>query len=201
VRPLATEASLWNLGWEVFLLALTVEFLNETGHGPLLLGLVLACGGLGGLVGSLASASLTRRFGYGPSLVVTMVVGNSAPLVGVGAVALGAPDPATYMVALLVSGFGIGVANSQAITVRQLVVDEQLRGRVNSAYRLVGFTMLALGAAAGGFLVASLGAHGAAFAGCGLMTAACVPVALSPVRRMRTTSSLEEEAQGHPDPA
>ncbi|WP_187344363.1 MFS transporter [Serinicoccus sp. CUA-874] len=97
--------------------------------------------------------------------------------------------------AFLVSGLGIGVANSQAVTVRQLAVPARLRGRVNSAYRLLSWGALSVGALVAGVLVTVWGAWPTALAGTVLMAVATLPVALSPVRGMR---DLDDEPEPTP---
>ncbi|SMH42893.1 hypothetical protein SAMN06295885_2089 [Rathayibacter oskolensis] len=73
------------------------------------------------------------------------------------------------------------VANSQAVSLRQLATAPDLRGRVNAAYRFISW-----GAIAGGALATLLGPWQAALIGAALMAAATLPVALSPVRSMTT---------------
>lgn len=123
VRALAGEATLWNLGNELFMIALTVSVISTRDDGPLALGLVLMAGGMGAFVGASLSGRPTRHYGYGRSLITAMLLGNTAPLVGV----VVARDTSTSSLlvlgtAFLLSGLGIGVANSQAVTVRQLTV-------------------------------------------------------------------------------
>ena len=86
--------------------------------------------------------------------------------------------------AFLVSGVGIGIANSQAVSLRQLAVPGELRSRVNAGYRLASWGALSIGALAGGVLVTLLGPWTAAVVGGVAMAIASLPVALSPVRRM-----------------
>lgn len=186
VRALATEATLWNLGNELFMLALTVSIISARGDGPLVLGLVLMAGGVGAFTGASLSAKLTRRFGYGHSLIAALLLGNTAPLVGV----LLARDTSLRSLlilacAFLLSGLGIGVANSQAVTVRQLTVPEHLRGRVNAAYRLLSWGALSVGALLAGLSIQALSTWPTAVIGTALMAISTLPVALSPVRRMR----------------
>lgn len=186
VRALAAEATVWNLGNEIFMLALTVAVIGGRGDGPLALGLVLVAGGVGAFVGAGLSARLTAAVGYGRSLVGAMLLGNTAPLIGV--LLTGSTSTGSLVVlaaAFLVSGLGIGVANSQAVTVRQLTVPERLRGRVNSAYRLLSWGALSVGALIAGGLVTAWGPWVAATVGTALMAVSTAPVGLSPVRRMR----------------
>ncbi|MBO0926261.1 MFS transporter [Cellulomonas sp. zg-ZUI199] len=194
LRALVAEAGLWNFGNEIVLLALTVLVLQTFGWGPVVLGTVIMAVGVGAAIGSALSQRLTLRFGYGRSLVVAMLVGNTAPLVGV----VGVREPswpalAGLTVAFVVSGVGIGVANSQAVSLRQLAVAPELRGRVNATYRLASWGSLSLGALVGGVLVTSLGPWLAAVIGALPMALASLPVVASPVRRMRR---IEEVVPG-----
>lgn len=186
VRALAGEATLWNLGNELFMIALTVSVISTRDDGPLALGLVLMAGGVGAFVGASLSGRLTRHYGYGRSLITAMLLGNTAPLVGV----VVARDTSTSSLlvlgtAFLLSGLGIGVANSQAVTVRQLTVAEEVRGRVNAAYRLLSWGALSIGALVGGVAVTALDTHPTALIGTALMALSTIPVVLSPVREMR----------------
>jgi MFS family permease len=187
LRALAAEASLWNLGNEILLLALTVRLVNGLDLGVLVLGLLLMGVGLGAVLGSTVSARLTARFGYGPALLTALVAGNSAPLLGLLA---GRGIDRTSLICLaatfFVSGVGIGVADSQAATVRQLATPAHLQGRVNSAYRLFSWGALAVGTLLAGGLVTHFGAYPAALIGATAMALATLPVAVSPVPRMRT---------------
>ena len=190
LRALSMEATIWNLGNEVFTLAVTVVIVREFSSGPLLLGLVLMSGGIGAFLGSAISARLTRRFGYGRSLIGALVVGNTAPVVG--AFTLGThthPALAGLAAAYLLSGFGIGVANSQAVTVRQLLTEPELRGRLNAAYRLLSWGALAIGALIAGLVITGIGAPSAGLVGALVMAIATIPVALSPVRKMHALGS------------
>ncbi|MBO3095462.1 MFS transporter [Cellulomonas dongxiuzhuiae] len=194
LRALVAEAGLWNFGNEILLLAVTVLVLQTFGWGPVVLGTVIMAVGVGAAVGSALSQRLTLRFGYGRSLVVAMLVGNTAPLAGV----VGVREPswpalAGLTVAFVVSGVGIGVANSQAVSLRQLAVVPELRGRVNATYRLASWGSLSIGALVGGVLVTSLGPWLAAVIGAVPMALASLPVVASPVRRMRR---IEEVVPG-----
>ncbi|WP_432856115.1 MFS transporter [Amycolatopsis sp. CA-161197] len=115
-------------------------------------GLVLASGAAGGVLGSFVAGPLKRRLplgariglaitAIGAALVVTSFA-TSVVLVG-GMYALGS--------------FGIVVWNVQAVSVRQRLVPRELRGRVSSAYRLIGWGGIPLGAALGGVLGTAAG--------------------------------------------
>lgn len=194
LRGLVAEASLWNFGNEVFMLALSVHVLNNVAAGPLALGIIVTCGALGAFVGSLLSARLTARFGYGRSLIGSMIAGNSAPLVGVlAAIASPSNTVALLSLAFALSGIGIGIANSQATAIRQIAVSADLRGRVNAGYRLLSWGALSLGALLGGTLTTALGPWPAATIGTLLMACATLPLACSPVRGVRAIEEVAPE--------
>jgi MFS family permease len=196
LRALAAEAALWNFGNEVFMLALAVHVLGDAAAGPMILGLIVTCGGVGAFVGSVSSARLTARYGYGRSLLVSLVLGNTAPLLGVLGAALVPAGAFPFLsAAFLISGIGIGVANSQSTSIRQIAVTEEVRGRVNAGYRLASWGALSIGALFGGVLTTILGPVAAALAGTAVMAFASLPVALSPARRVR---AIEEVAPRSP---
>lgn len=189
LRALAAEAGTWNLFNEVFILGLIVQVTALSAQGPLLFGVLLMASATGALAGAAVSRRATVRFGYGPSLIAALLLGNSAPLVVTVLGVAGAPWAFVVAgVAMAGSGFGGGVAN-QAVTIRQLATPPWLRGRVNAAYRFLTWGMLAAGATAGGTLVALGGAPMALLVGASGMALATLWVILSPVRRLRT---LEE---------
>ncbi len=193
IRALAAEATLWNLGNEILMLSLTILVVRIYALGPLVLGVILMVSGFGAFVGSASSARLTARLGYGRGLLLALVVGNTAPLT-----ILVLTDASTWRVlalaaAFLVSGLGLGVANSQAVTVRQLAIPAHQRARVNAAYRFLSWGALAIGAFGAGMAINLLGSYQAAVVGAVTMALATVPVALSPVRHMRSTIGTEHE--------
>ena len=199
LRALVAEAGMWNFGNEILMISLTILLLQSFGWGPVVLGGVLMALGVGAVLGSVLSQRLTLRFGYGRSLVVALLVGNTAPLVGVlGVRAPGWPALAGLGAAFVLSGIGIGVANSQTVSLRQLAVAPELRGRVNATYRLVSWGSLSIGALAGGVLVTSVGPWLAAVIGAVPMALASLPVVTSRVRHMR---QIEEVVPGRAEGA
>ncbi|MGM0697994.1 MAG: MFS transporter [Actinomycetota bacterium] len=194
LRALAAEASLWNFGHEILMLALAVHVLAGLPSGPLVFGAVVTCGGIGALIGSLLSPRLTKRFGYGRSLLVSLVLGNTAPLIGMVTVAF---YPAVLIpglaLAFLLSGLGSGVADSQSTSIRQLALPDEIRGRVNAGYRLVSWGAPSIGAILGGTLITFIGPVGSAVSGAALMALATMPVALSPVRGIRAINEVVPE--------
>jgi MFS family permease len=129
------------------LLAQDVLGLDARGYG-----LLLACLAVGGMAGGVVVARLHRWLGDQGSVVGSiLLMGTTWALLAATALPL-------------VAGAGIalyGLAavwwNVVTVSFRQAVVPEGLLGRVNSAYRLVTWGTVSVGAAAGGVVVAQFG--------------------------------------------
>ena len=108
-------------------------------------GLLLTAGAVGGLVGSLVAAPVERAIGRARVLALVVVV---------GAVALAAPAVSPTVAVAAVSGAAFGIAgvmwNVITVSLRQRIIPDELLGRVNSGYRLLGWGTIPLGAALGG---------------------------------------------------
>jgi MFS family permease len=144
------------------LYSLEVLDLSEQGYG-----ILLVAGGVGALAGSFLARALTARIGPGSVLVVAMVCIGAAYLVPV----LWA-NPIAVGAALAIEG-GFGVAwNIVTVSMRQAIVPDALLGRVNSAYRLLGWGTMPLGALLGGVLAQTLGLRAP------FVLAAVVPIAM-----------------------
>jgi MFS family permease len=129
------------------LLAQDVLGLDARGYG-----LLLACLAVGGVLGGTVAARLHRRLGDQGSVVGSILL-----------MSVGWALPATTALPV-VAGAGValyGLAavwwNVVTVSFRQAVVPQRLQGRVNSAYRLVTWGTVSVGAAAGGIVVAQLG--------------------------------------------
>ena len=182
----------------MFILGLLIYSVRELGLGPAAIGLVFTAGGVGSFVGAWFGARVTGRFGYGRVLLVTLIVGNAAPVAvaflgRVGGAALG-----LLCAIFVVMGVGIGIANVHAVTLRQTAVPEYLRGRVNAAYRLISWGAIPLGAAVGGIVASQASAEVAMTSGALGMALATLWVAFSAVPRLRTISDAGESRVATP---
>ncbi|MDV3223234.1 MFS transporter [Intrasporangium sp.] len=189
LRALLGEATTFNLFNEVFMLGLMIYAVRDLGISAAGIGAVFVAGGLGSFLGAWFGTRVTGRWGYGRVLLATLVAGNTAP-VGAVAVAPGSPGAAGVLLGSLffIMGVGIGIANSHATTVRQLATEPQLLGRVNSAYRLISWGVLPVGAIAGGAVATQVGPWTAVLAGSVGMATATLWVLFSPVPRLRTVT-------------
>jgi predicted MFS family arabinose efflux permease len=129
------------------LLAQDVLGLDARGYG-----LLLACLAVGGVLGGAVAARLHRRLGDQGSVVGSMLLMSTA-----WAVLAATSLPVVAGAGVGLYGLGAVWWNVVTVSFRQAVVPERLQGRVNSAYRLVSWGTLSVGAAAGGVVVAQVG--------------------------------------------
>jgi MFS family permease len=117
---------------------------------------------------------LTRRLGQVPSLVIAMGA-VSVIYVGIGL----APNAPVLAALEVCNGFVVTMWNIVTVTLRQRIVPNEMLGRVNSAYRMIGWGLMPVGAVAGG-LVAHVAGLRAPYviAGvlCGITTFAALPL-------------------------
>jgi len=140
-------------------------------------GFLLAASAVGSVIGGLVNPLLTRRLGLLPSLITGAAI-NAAVFVGIGL----APDPAVAAVMLAGQGFAVAMWNVVTVSLRQQVVPAGLLGRVNSAYRMLGWGLMPVGALAGGFVAQAAGLRAPyILAGiiCALSLLAALPLLLS----------------------
>lgn len=114
--------------------------LDPTGYG-----LLLAVSAVGGLIGSFVAAPLRRRFGSRRVLILSLVLGSATML---GLVLTDNP----YLAAALLAAYILHatVWNICGVALRQRLVPEAMRGRINSLFKLSGLIGLVIGAAIAG---------------------------------------------------
>jgi MFS family permease len=110
-------------------------------------GILLLAAAMGSLVASVVSDPIMRRLGRARTLTVSIV--TMALFVGGPALTT---DPVVLGVLLAAGGFGVMLWNIPTVSFRQSVTPDHLLGRVNSAYRLLAWGTMPVGAALGGFL-------------------------------------------------
>ena len=192
LRPIAACTSLSNL-FSAMLLAILILFaVRELGLTAGTIGVALAIGNVGFLVGALVAERIARRAGLGRTII------GSAVIFGLAGFAYPLATPATA-VALLVGGgilFGFGsvVYNVNQVSLRQAITPGRMQGRMNATMRFVVWGTLPIGALAGGALGATIGLRPTLWIAALGGFLAFVPPLLSPVRKLR---SMPEEAPEH----
>lgn len=159
--------------------------IRELRMSPAVLGLAIAVGGVGNLIGALISERVALRFGLGPTFVVTAIVIGFAflliPLAGV----LPRFSVALMMTSQLVGDMAWSIYNIHDLSLRQSVTPDHVLGRVNAAIQLLTRGVFPAGAILGGVLGGAIGLRGTlAVAGLGILLSSIWLIA-SPVRTLR----------------
>lgn len=121
--------------------------LSEVGFGVL-----LTTSAVGAFVGSFIAESVEAKLGRSKSLALSIL--GCALFVGAPALT---SNPYVLGLVLFVGGMLIVLWNVITVTLRQRIAPNRILGRINSAYRLMAWGTMPLGAAAGGLLAQWLG--------------------------------------------
>jgi Na+/melibiose symporter-like transporter len=191
LRALLAGATTFNLFTEVFMLGVMLYAVHDLGLPATELGAILVAGGVGSFVGSWFGVRLTGRLHYGRVLLVTLAVGNTAPLLSAFTELAGPHAIWLLASAFLVMGMGIGISNAHAVTIRQVAAAPGLRGRVNAAYRLISWGTVPLGALLGGVVATRAGSWAAMVTGAAGLATATLWVAASPIRNLRAVTEAQ----------
>ncbi|WP_250574348.1 MFS transporter [Nonomuraea sediminis] len=174
LRAVGISSALFQFSFAA-LMTVYLLFLPRTLHLPgAAVGLVLAATGPGALVGSLLSALLPRRFGYGPVLVSAAVLADGVMLVVPALHGSSAVTIAALMAVNFLFGVFSQLVDVTVVTVRQAITPIPLQGRVVATINFVGMGLTPLGSLLGGYLAGALGPR------TGLLLTA-VALALSPL--------------------
>ncbi|MFI2734257.1 MFS transporter [Streptomyces sp. NPDC018711] len=167
---------------------------TELGIGAGLLGLVLAAGAVGGLLGAVWAGTVVRRIGLGPALVAGFL-GFTLPLLLVPLA--GGPLPlvaGVLFVAEFLSCVGVMLADIAAGSFQMALIPDAVRARVMGAYRTLNHGFRPLGALAGGLLGTAIGLRPTLW----IATAGAVLAVLwllpSPLPKMRELPAKEGES-------
>lgn len=152
LRLLAWITGLWNLMFQMVLIALVLHAQENLGLGARAYGLVLAAGAVGGIAGGLWGEAIVRRLGPARAAQVTLATSGPAFL----AIAA-APGPVGLALVLAVFEFSGLVWNTVSVSYRQRAIPDRLLGRVNSLYRLLAWGMMPVGLILSGLIVRGMG--------------------------------------------
>ncbi len=171
LRPMAIILGLLNgLGmmmWATFVLFAQEELDLETGLftgvlqpvanlfgfdtvGTFVFTLLIMGGAIGGIIGSVLAARVSKALGSGPSLYLTIFGGAvTAAVTGIAT---------RWWLAFLmtvIATFTSILWNVITVSLRQTIIPDHLLGRVNSVYRFFGWGMMPIGSLIGGAVVAA----------------------------------------------
>src|SRR5918999_231434 len=169
----------------VQVLSAPIAIVSEVGVSPALLGLIVASGGPGALLGALAAVPVARRLGVGPTIVGAQV------LTGIACLAAPLAGGPIWIAAIVLAGgeFLLGLArtlfNITQLSLRQAITPDRLQGRVNATMRFMMWGVTPVGALAGGLLGSAIGLRQTLLLAAVGVLAAFAWVALSEVAHLR----------------
>lgn len=147
IRTLALLLAVTNFVGNAALSLLVLFAEDHLGLGDIGFGLLLTAGAAGGLVGALVAGKVNKLVGPAWSLLgAYLTIGTALALIGITS----SPIAAGAVFGIL--SFAGMVWNVVTVSARQSLIPDELLGRVNSVYRLLGWGAIPLGAAAGGIL-------------------------------------------------
>jgi MFS family permease len=155
LRALALLAGLLNLAGAAYLAVFVLWAVGDTsaiGLGPEGYGLLMGALAIGGIGGALTTERLTARAGE-PTLLV----------VGAGSLTVSfllpvwLPRPWIAALAFTLIGLAVSTTKVVVVSLAQRLTSDELLGRVNATYRLLGLGTMPLGALLGGALGTTLG--------------------------------------------
>ncbi|RSS78583.1 MFS transporter [Streptomyces sp. WAC06614] len=157
LRVLTFQAGWFNFCEQAILTLFLVYAVKELGMDAGGVGVVLALGALGSLLGATAAKRLGEHLGFGPTLVAAMGVASCAPLLLALTDGPGRPAHVLAVLAFGLYGFGLTIYNVHVVAFRQAVIPLAVIGRATAAYRMLTYGPFPLGAFVGGFLGERIG--------------------------------------------
>ena len=182
LRTLTITSSLGMLAGSVTAAVQMLFLVDQLNFSPAVIGAVLACGGVGSLLGALLSGRTARILQVGRTLVLGKLLWLAGSLLlasadqfGDAVVAVGA--------ALALNGLGSTLYFVNQISLRQAITSVRLLGRVTAARRFVLFGVATVGAFIGGGLGETIGLRATLFVGAAALTVELALILFSPIRR------------------
>lgn len=173
LRSTALMAGGYNLVVSGMVAILVLFAQDEVGLSDLGFGLVLAALGVGGLLGGLLAPKLEAALGTASALIITVLLAATA------ATTMGfTTSPAVMAGSIFFFGIATTLWNVVAISLRQELTPDEMRGRAAAAGKMIAFGAEPIGALVGGLVAAWIGLRAPiliAGAFLALMTLAALP--------------------------
>jgi MFS family permease len=198
IRLIAASSATVNLGISIVNTVYLLYAYDVLGLNAAEVGVILAVGGAGSIVGAMAVYPVSSRVGEGPAMASAVLVGFASylllPLAQLGPIAAAGLVVPLLSLASLVLSVCLPIYFVNTITVRQATVPDQLQGRVVGTIRTVVIACTPVGALVGGALGQFLGLVptlliGAAVGSLALVWIVAGPIRLTSARRSEVASA------------
>ncbi|NNL48514.1 MAG: MFS transporter, partial [Acidimicrobiia bacterium] len=172
LRVLSLTAGLSNLVATAVLSVFVLYAQDVLELGDLGFGIVLAAGGIGGILGAISAHSVEKTIGPGQLLILSVTGMAGAALT----MAL-TSSPIVVGIAFALDGFMVSMWNVVVVSLRQALTPAELRGRVSSDARVLAFGAIPIGAVVGGVLANFIGIRAPFYLAAGAFALAAVVIA------------------------
>ena len=193
LRTIGSATATSNLFSSISGAAFMIFAINELKMSPALIGLAFSLGSLGGLTAALIAEPLSKRFGVGRVIVLTVAIGGPFE----AAIAFASPGADLLNVILVaLVGFTMGgggtIYNINQVSLRQALTPAAMAGRMNATMRWFVWGTIPIGSLIGGIIGETLGLRAAILVGGIGATLAFVPLLFGPVWRIKVMPTTEE---------
>ncbi|MCW7988399.1 MFS transporter [Streptomyces platensis subsp. clarensis] len=190
LRRIMMCTATFNLFWSMSTPMLMLMMARELGLSAGVIGIVLAFGGAGGILGALLVNRVVARLGQGPALWAGVVAAGLAGAL----LAMGHSDWRLVLVCLgqLIAAFGMVVYNVSQVSFRQSITPLRLLGRVNATGRFTVWGTMPFGGFLSGVLGSTVGPRTTLWVAALGMTLSFLWIYISPMRRMHSLPTAPE---------
>jgi MFS family permease len=156
---------------------------RELGLSPGTVGLVFAVISVGWLAGAFLATPMARRFGVGPTLLISITVsGLAAFLTPLAHFGFAVP---VLIISGLLGTVGVPIYNINQVSMRQAITPDRVQGRMNATMRTIVWGTIPVGAFLGGVLGTLIGIIPTLLVGAALGTLSGLWIAFGPVIKLR----------------
>lgn len=182
LRALTISSAVFAVGLAMSSTILMLYLTRELGLSPATIGIYLATGGAGTLLGSVVAKRVSARIGMGPAIIGgTLIEAVAAIAIPLSAL-LSDPVPA-LIAGQVLNGIGISVYSINHVSLRQKTVKPEFLGRITAGRRFLTFSVAPAGAVLGGWIGEVFGLTMAMVGSAVMLFAGTLVMWASPVRR------------------
>ena len=169
-------------------------FARDIGLSPEVIGIVLAAGNTGPLLGALFANRIARTMGVGRTILLSAIFTGPSLLL----VPLAPREPGELTFCMLAAssfilGFSAVVYNITQVSLRQALTPERMQGRMNATMRFIVWGTIPAGQMLGGAIASVFGVPSALWLGAAGMVFSFLPILLSDVPSIRDMPTQAEQ--------